>query len=339
MDKLSNIIQKNGFALLDGATGTNLFAKGLTTGDAPELWNLDKSDKIAELHQEFIDAGSDIILTNSFGGTRFRLKLHDAQDKVAALNEAAAKIARHVADAADKDIIVAGSLGPTGELFAPLGALDHDSAVAAFTEQATALAKGGVDILWIETMSSVEEVSAAVMAAQTTGVPVMVTMTFDTAGRTMMGIQPHEFAKLAKDHALSGFGANCGIGPAELLDSVFGMIEANEDSHLIPLIAKGNCGIPSYVEGEIHYEGTPELMADYARLAYLAGARIIGGCCGTTAAHITAMKGALEAIARDAQQAPITRDDAAKILGTPWANVPTPPPSSDNGRKRRRRRG
>jgi len=188
-------------------------------------------------------------------------------------------------------------------------------------------------------MSSVEEVSAAVVAAQSTGLPVMVTMTFDTAGRTMMGIQPQEFAKLAKEQALAGFGANCGIGPAELLDSVFGMIEANDNSHLVPLIAKGNCGIPSYVEGEIHYEGTPELMADYARLAYLAGARIIGGCCGTTSAHIAAMKGALDALVMRPQQDPITRDDAAKILGTPWANVPTPPASSDNGCKRRRRRG
>ena len=153
MNKLSQIIAQNGFALADGATGTNLFAKGLVTGDAPELWNLQAADKIRELHDDFLKAGSDIILTNSFGGTHFRLALHNAQDKVAELNYQAAQIAVASAKEAGKDVVVAGSMGPTGELFTPLGALDEPHAIAAFTEQATALAEGGVDLLWIETMS------------------------------------------------------------------------------------------------------------------------------------------------------------------------------------------
>ena len=339
MNKLSNIIAIQGYALLDGATGTNLFAKGLTTGDAPELWNVDHSDKITELHDEFIDAGSDIILTNSFGGTSYRLKLHDAQDRVHELNKAAAQIARACADKADRPVIVAGSMGPTGELFVPLGTLDDDSATAAFAAQAQALAEGGADILWIETMSSREEVTAAVKGAQTTNLPLYATMTFDTAGRTMMGLMPGEFAKQAHELGLEGFGANCGIGPSELLDSVFGMIENKASDDSISVIAKGNCGIPRYVDGEIFYEGTAELMAIYAKLAYQAGARIIGGCCGTTASHIKAMKEALIQVAETGQDSPASRQQAADALGIPWANIPQPPEGQNKTRARRLRRG
>lgn len=330
MHKLAQIISEKGFALADGAIGTNLFAKGLMTGDAPELWNLEQADKITELHQEFVAAGSDIILTNSFGGTGYRMKLHQADDRVDEINYSAAKLARDVADSADRQIIVGGSIGPTGELFAPLGALDKDGAIAAFTAQAEALADGGSDILWIETMSSLEELEAAVMAAQTTGLPVYATMTFDTAGRSMMGVQPADLAHHARQLGLDGFGANCGIGPAELLDTVFGFTEADDKAKGV--IAKGNCGIPAYVEGEIHYHGTPELMADYARAAYRAGAQIIGGCCGTTAEHIAAMHLALSALA---EKPPISRAAAAALLGEPWANIPQAP---KQGAKRNRRR-
>lgn len=338
MNKVNHIIDIQGFALSDGATGTNLFAKGLTTGDAPELWNCDQPDKITELHDEFIHAGADIILTNSFGGNSYRLKLHAAQGRVHELNKSAAQIARACADKADRPIVVAGSMGPTGELFAPLGALDDDGAIAAFTAQAEALAEGGADILWIETMSSIEEVTAAVKAAQTTNLPVYATMTFDTAGRTMMGLMPDDFAKTALDLGLQGYGANCGIGPSELLDSVFGMTQNQAPNQAVRLIAKGNCGIPRYVEGEIHYEGTAELMAIYAQFAYQAGARIIGGCCGTTASHISAMREALNKIVHEAKNSQTTRQDAAAALGVPWANIPQPPEGQDKTRKRRRRR-
>lgn len=331
MNKIEQIIHDKGYALADGAIGTNLFAKGLMTGDAPELWNLEQPEKITELHQEFVTAGSDIILTNSFGGTEFRMKLHQAESQVDEINIAAANIARSVADSAERLIVVGGSIGPTGELFEPLGSLDEASAIAAFSKQAQALADGGADVIWIETMSSREEMQAAIKGASTANLPIYATMTFDTAGRTMMGIQPVEFADEASALGLSGFGANCGIGPAELLDTVFGFCDT--DKTMPAIIAKGNCGIPAYVEGAIHYHGTPDLMADYAIAAYRAGAEIIGGCCGTTAEHIKAMA---QALAANDKPKGLTREAAAMLLGKPWADVPQAP--SGGGAKRNRRR-
>ena len=336
-DKLSLLIAEKGYALCDGAIGTNLFAKGLMTGDAPELWNRDVPAKITELHQEFVDAGSDIILTNSFGGTSYRMALHDAAEEVETLNRLAVELARKVADNADRTVLVGGSIGPTGELFIPLGTLDEASATLAFTKQAETMASAGADMLWIETMSSVEEMQAAITAAQSTGLPVCATMTFDTAGRTMMGIQPADFAKQATTDGLNAYGANCGIGPAELLDTIFGFTESGHEGGAI--IAKGNCGIPAYDDGKIHYHGTPELMADYAIAAYRAGARIIGGCCGTTPAHITAMATALSDYYDKApsDEAAFTRQMAAEILGKPWANVPEKPATTSKSKRRRRR--
>jgi 5-methyltetrahydrofolate--homocysteine methyltransferase len=293
-ERLQKLLAERPFLLADGATGTNLFAMGLMTGDAPELWNFEHPERIAALHRGMVEAGSDIILTNSFGGSAYRLKLHQQQDRVREINRAAARIAREVADAAGRPVLVAGSIGPTGELFQPLGALTHEEASAAFAAQAGALAEGGVDLLWIETMSAREEVMAAVAGAATTGLPFVTTMSFDTNGRTMMGLGPAELSQLA--HGLSprpqAYGANCGVGAAELVAAIVNMGPAAAPGDVI--IAKGNCGVPYFVEGQIRYDGTPELMADYARLARDAGARIIGGCCGTTFAHIAAMRAALD---------------------------------------------
>ena len=332
MTSLSTLLNEKGCVLADGALGTNLFAKGLETGDAPELWNCDQPDKISELLHEFIEAGADILLTNSFGANRFRLALHQADNRVAELNAAAVRLAKKAAATSDRTILVAGDIGPTGELFAPLGALTKDDAVAAFTEQATALAEAGADLLWIETMSSLEEVEAAIIAAKSTGLPVVTTMTFDTAGRTMMGITPADFVAHTATLEVDAVGANCGIGPAELLDSILLMAET-ETSQI--LIAKGNCGIPSYVEGEIHYHGTPELMADYALCARAAGARIIGGCCGTTPAHLAAMREALDT--HDATQV-MDRDMIEAKIGKGWANLPDNNADSAPKRARSRRR-
>src|SRR5690349_9969488 len=190
MTDLSSLLSARSVLLADGGMGTGLFGLGLATGDSPEFWNVLHPDRVAAVHQGFVTAGSDIILTNSFGGTRHRLKLHQAQDRVAELNMAAAKVARDVAAAASREVLVAGSIGPTGELIIPLGAMSMDEATAAFAEQAKALAEGGVDLLWIETMSSAEEVEAAVAGAAEAGLPVVVTLSFDTNGRTMMGITP-----------------------------------------------------------------------------------------------------------------------------------------------------
>ena len=297
--------------IADGATGTNLFSKGLETGYPPELWNIEHPEHIKFLHNSFLDAGSDLILTNSFGGTRYRLKLHQSENQVTEINMAAASIARDVADNADRQIIVAGSVGPTGELFSPLGSLEHSSAVDAFKEQCDALHAGGVDAIWIETMSSIEELDAALEAAASTGLPVCATMTFDASGRSMMGIKPEYFSENANQSALTCFGANCGIGPAELIHSISHFSGSAKDKFII---AKGNCGIPVYDEGEISYKGTPELMADYAVLARDLGAKIIGGCCGTTPTHIKAMATAL---AEQPKQV-FSQSRADSLLGLAW---------------------
>lgn len=275
--------------------GTNLFALGLQTGDAPELWNVDHPERLIDLHSRMVAAGADIILTNSFGGTRHRLKLHEAQDRVGELNTAAARLARQVADAAGRPVLVAGSMGPTGEIMEPIGALAADDAIDAFRDQAEALAAGGVDIIWIETMSSQEEAEAAIQGSRGTGLPIICTMTFDTNGRTMMGVTPEAAIEFYRDHepGLAACGANCGNGFGELIAAVTGMHRAGSSNDPV-LVAKGNCGIPEFVDGEIRYSGTPEVMMTYARMAADAGARIIGGCCGSTPDHVRAMVEALD---------------------------------------------
>jgi methionine synthase I (cobalamin-dependent) len=288
-----DLLKSRDWLLADGATGTNLFAMGLQSGDAPELWNEDHPDRVRALHRNFIEAGSDIVLSNSFGGNAYRLKLHDAQNRVHDLNVKAAQLARLEADAVDQPVIVAGSMGPTGEIFEPVGTLTHEQGAAAFAEQAKALEEGGADFLWIETFSSEEEFKAALEGARTTSLPVVATMSFDTNGRTMMGLTPAAYAGFAsaQEAAPNAIGANCGTGAAELVATVLGMTEADGSA---VVVAKGNCGIPAWMDGHIHYDGTPELMADYARLAFDSGAKIIGGCCGTTYEHVRAMRTSLE---------------------------------------------
>jgi 5-methyltetrahydrofolate--homocysteine methyltransferase len=283
--------------LADGATGTNYFQMGLVSGDAPEIWNFEFPDRVRSLHRQFIEAGADIILTNTFGGNRHRLKLHNAQDQVREINIAAAKNARAEADAAGRPVYVGGSIGPTGEIFEPIGSLSHEDGVAAFAEQAKALKEGGVDVLWIETMSSEEELRASVEGAAMAGLPIVTTMSFDTNGRTMMGITPQAFGQLAATLSAQpvAIGANCGVGASELVATVLGITAARPDAHVV---AKGNCGVPQYVDGHIHYSGTVELMADYARIALDAGARIIGGCCGTSPEHLAAMRKSLESYSK-----------------------------------------
>ena len=280
--------------LADGATGTSFFAMGLQSGDAPELWNVDYPERVAQHYQSFVDAGSDLILTNSFGGTRYRLMLHKAEARVAELNIAAATILREIASNSDRDIIVAGSIGPTGEILAPLGDLQADDAVAAFAEQALALEQGGADVLWIETMSSQEEVEHAVAGARQTSLPIVFTMSFDTNGRTMMGVGAADMMALHHRLGVHACGTNCGIGASEVVAAIMNFQASKTEGSDPVLVAKANCGIPEFIDGEIHYNGTPEIMANYARLARDAGARIVGGCCGTSPEHVAAMRQALD---------------------------------------------
>jgi 5-methyltetrahydrofolate--homocysteine methyltransferase len=280
--------------LADGATGTNLFAMGLTSGDAPELWNETHPDRIRSLHQAFVDAGADIILTDSFGGNRRRLALHGLEARVQELNRMAAGNARAVADKAGRRVVVAGSVGPTGDILAPLGPLSEDEAVEIFVEQIESLHDGGADVVWIETMSAAEEMRAAARAAARVGMPYTVTASFDTAGRTMMGVSPAALGALLADFDPKplAHGANCGVGAADLLVAILAMSAAEPGR---TLIAKANAGVPRWHGAEIHYSGTPELMEAYAGLAVDCGARIIGGCCGNSPAHVAAMRRGLEA--------------------------------------------
>ncbi|MBD0414969.1 betaine--homocysteine S-methyltransferase [Oryzicola mucosus] len=290
---IDDLIAEKGVLLADGATGTNLFAMGLESGDAPELWNESAPEKIETLHRKFVEAGADIILTNSFGGTRHRLKLHHAQDRVFELNKRAAEIARSVADKAGRRVIVAGSVGPTGELLQPLGALTYDDAVEAFAEQIEGLKAGGAEVAWIETMSAPEEIRAAAEAAIKVGLPYTYTGSFDTAGRTMMGLLPKDIHGVSEglQQQPVAVGANCGVGASDILASLLDMTEAKPDA---TVIVKGNCGIPEFRGTEIHYSGTPDLMSDYVRLAVDSGAKIVGGCCGTSFEHLAAMRKALD---------------------------------------------
>ncbi len=334
---LADLLGERGFLLADGATGTNLFSMGLESGYPPELWNDEKPDVIEWLHQGFIDAGSDIILTNSFGGSRFRLMLHGAQDRVGELNEKAARLAGTLAEAAPRPVVVAGSVGPTGEILENAGGtLALEGAVEAFAEQITALAEGGVDVVWIETMSSTEEAAAAVSAARRVApdLPVVVTMSFDTAGRTMMGVAPRDMASFAARHELFAFGANCGTGAPDLVATVLEMTEAAPDA---VVVAKANAGVPEFRDGDIVYSGTVELAGVYACAALDAGARIIGGCCGNSFAHVARMRQALDAHVPGAR--PSMRD-IEEWLG-PMQQQPAPRGCGHDhgGRRRRRRRG
>lgn len=292
-DPLSSLLASRDWLLADGATGTTLFGMGLEAGEPPELWNVDHPDRILALYQGPVDAGSDLFLTNSFGGTAARLKLHNHQHRVLELNRIAAELGREVADRASRKVIVAGSMGPTGEIMQPMGALTHSTAVEMFHEQAEGLKEGGADVLWVETISSAEEYKAAAEAATLAGMPWCGTMSFDTAGRTMMGLTSSGMAAMVETlpNPPLAFGANCGVGASDLLRTVLGFVTQGSER---TLIAKGNAGIPKFVDGHIHYDGTPELMADYAVLARDLGARIIGGCCGTSPEHLRAMRAALE---------------------------------------------
>lgn len=335
-DLLSRLLASRDWLLADGATGTNLFNMGLSSGEPPEFWNIDQPDNIRALYRNAVNAGSDLFLTNSFGGNAARLKLHSAQGRVAELNRVAASLGREIADAAGRPVVVAGSIGPTGEIFQPMGSMTHDLAVEIFHEQAEGLKEGGVDVLWIETMSAFEEYAAAAEAATLAGLPWCGTMSFDTAGRTMMGITSAALAEKVEKmaHPPLAFGANCGVGASDLMRTVLGF-EMTGTSR--PIIAKGNAGIPKYHEGHIHYDGTPDLMAEYAVLARDAGVRIIGGCCGTMPAHLAAMRHALET--RPPGPKPTTDDIQTRLGAFSSASDGTGDTSGEPKRERRGRRG
>jgi len=293
MNPLQALLDEYPYVLADGAMGTMLMNAGLEHGESPERWNVEHPDRVRAVHEAYINAGSQIVLTNTFGGSPFRLKLHKLDDRVAELNRAGAEIARNAADAAGRRVVVAGAMGPSGELIEPLGTLSVEEARDGFAQQAAALEAGGVDVLWIETMSDLQEVRAAVEGArQASSLPIVVTMTFDTRGFTMMGVSPAAAVDALQEMGLVAFGGNCGNGPAEIEGVIKAMHERNPEA---VLVAKSNAGIPEMIGGEISYSGTPAVMAEHAVRIVELGARIIGACCGSTPEHIRAMREALEA--------------------------------------------
>ncbi|MCX6019553.1 MAG: homocysteine S-methyltransferase family protein [Chloroflexi bacterium] len=287
---LHNAVHDDAPIMIDGAMGTMLMAAGLMFGDPPDQWNVlpDKRDKVRSVYRGYLQAGSQLILTNSFGGTSYRLKMHNLQDQVFEINKAAAALAREEAG----DRVVAGSIGPTGELFEPMGALTYAGAVDAFAAQAEGLAAGGADVLWVETMSDLSEVRAAIEGAQRAAphLPVACTMTFDTRGFTMMGISPTQAMQELASLNITALGGNCGNGPDELETVIYSMRRENPD---LPLIAKSNAGMPVLVNGKTTYVASPEVMGHHAKRFRALGARLIGGCCGNTPVHIAAMRQAL----------------------------------------------
>jgi 5-methyltetrahydrofolate--homocysteine methyltransferase len=288
MGSLQELLGRQETILGDGAMGTMLHHAGLTIG-APEQWNVKQPDVVLGIHRAYVEAGSDFISTNTFGGTRNRLKLDELQDQVAELNQAGARLARQAAG----ERLVAGSMGPTGELMEPLGLLTPQGALESFTEQARALKAGGADFALIETMSALEEVQAAVEGARAAGLAAVVTMSFDTNFRTMMGIKPVAALATIAGWGVGVVGANCGNGPAEIERIMTEMSAAPHGG--VALMAKSNAGMPRWKDDRITYGGTPEVMADYARRMVGLGVRVIGGCCGTTPEHIAAMRQAIDA--------------------------------------------
>ena len=290
MIELRQRLTQPGILIADGATGTMLQRAGLPAGSAPERWNLENPAAVQALHEQYIAAGAHLILTNTFGGSRLRIEKWGEGQRTHDINLTAARLARQ---AADGRAYVLGDIGPTGQLLEPMGALTRDEAVAVFSEQAAALIEGGVDGILIETMADLNEAIAAVEGArQVTDRPILVTMSFDTHGRTMMGVEPAAAARQLWQLKVDVVGANCGRTLTETLEAIQRMRQALPE---VILMAKPNAGLPHTAGGELVYDVTPQIMADYACRFAALGVKIFGGCCGSTPEHIRAVATALRA--------------------------------------------
>lgn len=290
MSKLIDFLAGPGILVADGATGTQLQKAGLKPGASPEHWNLENPDAIRALHRGYIEAGANVVLTNTFGGTRFRLARHSLEGQIRQINEAAAKLAR---EAAGDSVFVFGDIGPCGELLKPLGKLTYEEAVAGFAEQAEGLLAGGVDAILIETMSDINEAKAAIQGVRQVGpdVPLLVTFSFDTHGRTMMGTKPEKVAKEIWALGVTAIGANCGRTLTETLTAIEQMRAAVPEA---ALMAKPNAGLPHASGGDMVYDVTPDVMAEYAHKFAAQNVKIFGGCCGSAPEHIRAIAESLK---------------------------------------------
>jgi 5-methyltetrahydrofolate--homocysteine methyltransferase len=289
MEDFLSRLKSDHVAIADGAMGTMLQSVGLPVGASPEAWLLENPDPVCGVHRAYVEAGADLILTCTFGGTRTRLKRPGLSDRVAEVNRRAVEVAR---EAAGGRAYVAGDIGPLGEFLTPMGKITYEQAVDIFAEQAGALAEAGVDVLYIETMSDLNEARAAVEGAQqvSSGVPITITLSFDRNGWTNMGVSPEQAAKTLLAMGVDGIGANCGA-TLEMTEGALAKI--HEVAPQAVLIAKPNAGKPRMVKREEVYDATPADMAEYARKFVALGARIVGGCCGSTPEHIRAIAQAM----------------------------------------------
>ena len=293
MSPLNALLSESTHVVFDGAMGTMLQAAGLDAGQASESWNLDRPDDVKAIHRAYLDAGAKVITTNPFGGSRPRLELQDLGDQVEALNLAGARLAKDAAS--EYGALVAGDLGPTGELLEPMGTLTPDLAQDYFAEQVRGLVEGGADLILVETMSDLAEVEAAVRASQEVApqVPVVVTLSFDTHLRTMMGVSPAQAIETLAPLGVAAIGANCGRGPDEM-EAIMAQMAAVRPDGLL-LIAQSNAGLPQLVGDHFEYDADPERMAAHALALKEIGVDLIGACCGSTPSHVRAMHEALHA--------------------------------------------
>lgn len=289
MNPLTQRLLSQGPVITDGAWGTQLQARGLSTGEFPDAWNLTHADKVAEVARAYVEAGSQIILTNTFGANRIRLAEAGLADRVAEINRKGVEISRI---AAQGRAMVFASIGPSGKMIMT-GETTPEDLRTAFGEQAQALAAGGADALVVETMADVEEAKVAVEGARTAGLPVVACMVFDSGkdkDRTMMGNTPEQVAEALTDAGADVIGANCGQGIA-------GFVKICERLHAAtprPIWIKANAGLPEMVEGRAVYRTRPEEFAGYVPALVEAGASFIGGCCGTSPDFIRLVKQALQ---------------------------------------------
>jgi 5-methyltetrahydrofolate--homocysteine methyltransferase len=294
MNRLQKLLDDtfgDGLVLLDGSMGTLLQDRGLVDGGAGELWNVDHPDRVREVHEQYVDAGARILTTNTFGGTRPRLAMHGLEARVHEINEAAAALARNVADS--RGLLVAGDLGPTGELLEPLGTMTPADAREIFAEQLRGLRDGGIDLVLVETMSDLGEVAAAVAAAQevTPELPVIATMSFDTNLRTMMGVRPADAVTSIAAMGVDAVGANCGRGPDDMETIAEQLAESRPEGLL--LVAQTNAGLPQVAGDHFEYDKTPADLADHAQVLHKLGIDLVGACCGSTPDHIAAIRDTL----------------------------------------------
>lgn len=266
----------------DGATGTNLQARGLSLGMPGEMWVLEKPEEIVRLHQDFIAAGSDIILTCTFGGSRIRLEQKDMQNRTAELNKTAVQLARQAAEGTS--VLIAGSIGPLGQLLKPLGTIDPENARQAYTEQAGLLSEAGVDLLLIETQYDLEEARIAVEGAQSvSSLPTIVSFSYDRGTRTMMGVKPAQMAEAFSAMNVAVLGINCGKSLENNLESLKQLRAVTS----LPIWFKPNAGLPTLdASGNSIYDVNPEEMGQQVSQWVEAGAVIVGGCCGTSPEHL-----------------------------------------------------